>query len=95
MTFAMSSSATAAQSSPTSTLPPPCIAWTNEIFGYGKATMPTAEQCRIYAAGYQRLGIEVDVSIRRATVLMGIANSWLALATQLDQLSIIAKDESK
>jgi hypothetical protein len=57
--------------------------------------MPTAEQCRSYAAGYQRLGIEIDISVRRATALMGIANSWLALATQLDQLSIIVKEESK
>jgi hypothetical protein len=92
---APSSPATVQPSSLTSTLSPPCIAWTNEIFGYGKATMPTAEQCRIYAAGYRRLAIEVDVSVRRVTVLMGIANSWLALATQLDQLTIILKDESK
>jgi hypothetical protein len=28
--------------------------------------MPTAEQCRAYAAEYQRLGQEADISIQRA-----------------------------
>jgi hypothetical protein len=28
--------------------------------------MPTAEQCRAYAAEYQRLGQQADISIQRA-----------------------------
>jgi hypothetical protein len=35
--------------------------------------MPTAEQCRTYAAEYQRLGKEADISIQRA---LGLWN-WL------------------
>jgi hypothetical protein len=35
--------------------------------------MPTAEQCRAYAAEYPRLGREVDISIERA---LGLSN-WL------------------
>ena len=57
--------------------------------------MPTAEQCKIYEAEYQLLGREADISIRRATVLMGISLSWTTLANQLDRLAAIVKDESK
>ena len=35
--------------------------------------MPTAEQCRAYAAEYQRLGQQVDISIQRA---LGLRNWW-------------------
>jgi hypothetical protein len=35
--------------------------------------MPTAEQCRAYAAEYQRLGQEADISIQRA---LGLWN-WM------------------
>ena len=35
--------------------------------------MPTAEQCRAYAAEYHRLGQEADVSIQRA---LGLWNWW-------------------
>jgi hypothetical protein len=35
--------------------------------------MPTAEQCRVYAAEYQRLGQEADISIQRA---LGLWNWW-------------------
>jgi hypothetical protein len=35
--------------------------------------MPTAEQCRAYAAEYQRLGQEADISIQRA---LGLWNWW-------------------
>jgi hypothetical protein len=55
--------------------------------------MPTAEQCKIYAAEYERLGLEGDISIRRAAVLMAISLSWTALANQLDWLSAIVKEE--
>ena len=56
--------------------------------------MPTAEQCKTYAAAYQRLGLEVEISIQRATALMGISQSWTTLASQLDRLSVITKNEN-
>jgi hypothetical protein len=55
--------------------------------------MPTAEQCKTYAAEYERLGLEGDISIRRAALLMVISLSWATLANQLDWLSAIVKDE--
>jgi hypothetical protein len=55
--------------------------------------MPTAEQCKTYAAECERLGLEDDISIRRATVLMCISASWTVLADQLDWLSDIVKEE--
>jgi hypothetical protein len=57
--------------------------------------MQTAEQCRTYAADYQLLGLEADISIRRSTALMSISKNWTILANQLDRLAIIMKDESK
>jgi hypothetical protein len=56
--------------------------------------MPTAEQCKTYAAEYQRLGLEIEISIQRATALMGISQSWTTLARQLDRLSVITKNEN-
>jgi hypothetical protein len=35
--------------------------------------MPTAEQCRAYAAEYQRLEQEADISVQRA---LGLSNWW-------------------
>jgi hypothetical protein len=55
--------------------------------------MPTVEECKTYAAEYQRLGLEEDISIRRATVLMCISASWTTLAYHLDWLSDIVKEE--
>jgi hypothetical protein len=57
--------------------------------------MPTAEQCRAYAAEYQRLGQQAGISIQRATVLMGISLSWATLAEQLERLAAIVADEGK
>ena len=61
----------------------------------GGTAMPTAEQCNAYAAEYQLLGQQVDVSIRRAATLMAISQSWTILADQLERLADITKDESK
>jgi hypothetical protein len=55
--------------------------------------MPTAEQCKTYAAEYERLGLEGDISIRRAAVLMVVSLSWTTLANHLDWLSAIMKEE--
>jgi hypothetical protein len=38
--------------------------------------MPTTEQCKTYAAEYERLGLEGENSIRRAAALMVISQSW-------------------
>jgi hypothetical protein len=51
--------------------------------------MPTIEQCKEDAAEYQRLGAQAGISIRRATILMAIAQSFLTLASQLSQLAIV------
>jgi hypothetical protein len=57
-------------------------------------SMPTAEECKTYAADYEHLGREADISIQRATVLMGISQSLKMLAYQLDRLSYVERDES-
>jgi hypothetical protein len=57
--------------------------------------MPTATQCKTYAAEYKRLGMEPHISIRCATLLMAISLSWATLANQLDHLTVIMEEESK
>jgi hypothetical protein len=57
--------------------------------------MPTAQQCKTYAEEYKRLGMEPDISIRRATLLTVISRSWATLANQLDLLTVIIEKESK
>jgi hypothetical protein len=54
-----------------------------------EAIMPTIEQCKEYAAECQRDSTKANTSIRRATILMAIAQSWTTLASQLAQLAII------
>jgi hypothetical protein len=56
--------------------------------------MPTIEQCRAYARDHRKLGGDPNNSARRSTVLMNIANSWTALARQLETLAIIEKSEA-
>jgi hypothetical protein len=58
--------------------------------------MPTAEQCRAYAAEYRRLRDEAaDTSPQCAMLLLNISRSWSALANQLDRLTEFIKEESK
>ena len=57
--------------------------------------MPTIEQCRTYAAEYKILGNDRQTSARRSTVLLSISRSWTALANQLENLTVIVKDEKK
>jgi hypothetical protein len=57
--------------------------------------MPTIEQCRTYAAEYKILGNDRQISARRSTVLLSISRSWTALANQLENLTVIVKDEKK
>jgi hypothetical protein len=61
----------------------------------GETAMPTIEQCRTFAAEYKVLGKEQYNSARRSSVLLSISNSWTALAHQLENLTIIVKDEGK
>jgi hypothetical protein len=55
--------------------------------------MPTAEQCRAYAAEHKILGANPTNSARRTSVHANISRSWTALANQLDGLAYIVKSE--
>jgi hypothetical protein len=57
--------------------------------------MPTIEQCRTYAADYKILGKDQHNSARRSSALLSISHSWTALAHQLENLTMIVKDEGK
>jgi hypothetical protein len=57
--------------------------------------MPTATQCKTYAAKYKRLGMAPHISIRRAALLTAISLSWATLANQVDHLAVIIEEESK
>ena len=57
--------------------------------------VPTAEQCRAYAAEYKLRAADPRNSPRRATVLTNISRSWAALGSQLENLAEIAKSEGK
>ena len=57
--------------------------------------MITQAQCEGYADDYQRLGRTADISIQRATILMGISRSWTTLAGQLSRLADIVGRETK
>jgi hypothetical protein len=56
--------------------------------------VPTIEDCKRYASAYKTLGNDEGISARRSTVLLGISRSWTALANQLENLSVIMKDET-
>jgi hypothetical protein len=60
-----------------------------------ETAMQTVEQCQAYADEYKLLATAGRISIRRATILMGISRSWRVLANQLDRLSEIEKDEGE
>ena len=55
--------------------------------------LPTAEQCKAYAAEYKILGNDGQISARKSSVLLGISRSWTALAHQLEHLTEIVKSE--
>lgn len=57
--------------------------------------MPTAEQCKAYAAEYKALAADQTNSARRSSMLRSISRSWTALANQLDALVVIVKEEGK
>ena len=54
--------------------------------------MPTAEQCRAYAAAYQRLGQEADISIQRALELWNwweerVPKKWTSTSMEIQPVS--------
>ncbi|MET4604512.1 hypothetical protein ABIB90_004004 [Bradyrhizobium sp. JR4.1] len=61
----------------------------------GATAVPSAEQCREYAAECNAKAKEGRISARRCSVLMNVARSWTALAHQLESLTDIVKDEAK
>jgi len=57
--------------------------------------MPSAKQCRAFAAEYKKLAIDPNNSARRSSVLKSISNSWTALGHQLESLAMVAKEEQR
>jgi hypothetical protein len=57
--------------------------------------MISATDCKTYAAECQQLGMVADISMRRATVLMGMATSLAGLANQIERYDAIVNDEVK
>jgi len=55
--------------------------------------MITQAQCSSYAEHYQQLGRVAEISLQRATILMGISRSWTTLAGQLGRLAAIEVEE--
>ncbi|MET4483128.1 hypothetical protein [Bradyrhizobium sp. F1.13.3] len=55
--------------------------------------MPSAEECRAYAANCKLLGAEPGNSARRSSVLTSMSRSWTALASQLDSFAGIVREE--
>jgi hypothetical protein len=53
----------------------------------------TSRECREQAAHFAALSLEGGNSVRRATILMAIADSWTRLAGQLDRLEALETDE--
>ncbi len=53
----------------------------------------TSRECREQADRYAALSLEGGISVRRATILMAIVDSWTRLAGQLDRLETIDANE--
>jgi hypothetical protein len=56
--------------------------------------MPTESECRIHALSCQRLSAEPGTSLQRATALMAMALSWVALANQTKRYEAIVEEET-
>jgi len=61
----------------------------------GEALMLTAAQCETYAAECKSLARQADVSEEHTTLLNNIARSLKGLASQLDRLAVLLRDEAK
>jgi hypothetical protein len=57
------------------------------------SALVTSRECREQAARFAARGLEGGISIRRATILMAIADSWTRLAGQIDRLKTLEAEE--
>ena len=57
--------------------------------------MLTAAQCQTYAVEYKSLARQAGVSEERITLLNNIARSLKGLASQLDRLAVLLREEAK
>jgi hypothetical protein len=53
----------------------------------------TSGECREQANRFAALSLAGGISVRRATILMAIADSWTRLAGQLDRLEALEAHE--
>jgi hypothetical protein len=53
----------------------------------------TSRECREQVNRFAALSLEGGISVRRATILMAIADSWTRLAGQLDRLEALEVHE--
>ena len=58
-------------------------------------SMLSAEQCKEFAANCARLGMQPNISVRRADILMAMSRSWTTLATQIERYEALVKEEDK
>jgi len=56
--------------------------------------MNIQDRCAVYAARYEALGSEPEISGERATTLKSIANTWTVLSYQLERLANIIEKET-
>jgi hypothetical protein len=57
--------------------------------------MLTAAQCQTHAAEYKSLARQTGVSEERTTLLKNIARSLKGVASQLDRLAVLLREEAK
>jgi hypothetical protein len=57
--------------------------------------MISAEQCRAYSAQCAVLGRASDISAQRATILLAMSRTWVALANQKDRYDAMVASESR
>ena len=57
--------------------------------------MLTAAQCQTHAAEYKSLTRQTGVSEERTTLLKNIARSLKGVASQLDRLAVLLREEAK
>lgn len=54
----------------------------------------SAEVCKTHAAECKRLGMDPEISVRRATILMNMATSWATLGNQTERFDEIVRAET-
>jgi len=57
--------------------------------------MLTAAQCQTHAAEYKSLARQAGVSEERTTLLNNIARSLKGVASQLDRLAVLLREEAR